>query len=146
MAAPAVHILNGPNLDMLGIREPEIYGKTTLADIEGWCQAAARGPLEFLQSNHEGEIVEKLHAARGVAAGVIINPAGYSFTSIAILDALKVYDGPIIELHISNIHARDELHRHSILSSAATAVIAGLGARGYVTGLQAMYDLVGAGN
>ncbi|MEZ5935254.1 MAG: type II 3-dehydroquinate dehydratase [Alphaproteobacteria bacterium] len=142
MAAPAIHILNGPNLDMLGIREPEIYGKTTLSDIESWCRAAAQGPLEFHQSNHEGEIVERLHAARGVAAGVIINPAGYSFTSIAILDALKIYDGPIIELHISNIHARDELHRHSILSSVATAVIAGLGARGYVTALQAMYDLI----
>jgi 3-dehydroquinate dehydratase-2 len=141
MTAPAIHILNGPNLDMLGTREPEIYGHTTLAEIESWCRAAARGALEFRQSNHEGEIVEMLHAARGTAAGVIINPASYSFTSIAILDALKIYDGLIIELHISNIHARDEFHRHSVLSQAATAVIAGLGARGYVTALQAMYDL-----
>lgn len=142
MTEAAIHILNGPNLDMLGTREPEIYGSTTLAEIESWCRAAARGPLEFHQSNHEGEIVEMLHAARGVAAGVIINPAGYSFTSIAIFDALKIYDGPVIELHISNIHARDALHRHSILSSAATAVIAGLGARGYVAALRAMYDLI----
>jgi 3-dehydroquinate dehydratase-2 len=144
MTAPEIHILNGPILDMLGTREPEIYGHTTLAEIEGWCRAAARGPLVFRQSNHEGEIVEMLHAARGVAAGVIINPAGYSFTSVAIFDALKIYDGAIIELHISNIHARDALHRNSILSAAATAVIAGLGARGYVTALQAMYEMVEA--
>lgn len=142
MTEPVIHILNGPNLDMLGTREPEIYGSTTLVEIENWCRTAARGPLEFHQSNHEGEIVEMLHAARSVAAGVIINPAGYSFTSIAILDALMIYDGPIIELHISNIHARDAFHRNSVLSPAATAVIAGLGARGYVTALQAMYGLL----
>jgi 3-dehydroquinate dehydratase II len=132
MPGPTIHILNGPNLNTLGFREPEIYGSTTLAQIEGWCREAARGP-----------IVEMLQAARGVADGVIINPAGYSFYSVAILDALKIYDGPIIELHISNIHARDAAHRHSIMSQAATAVIAGLGARGYVTALEAMYDLLG---
>jgi 3-dehydroquinate dehydratase II len=144
MSDPIIHILNGPNLNTLGIREPEIYGHTTLAQIEAWCRAAARGPIEFHQSNHEGQIFDLLQAARGVADGVIINPAGHSFYSVAILDALKIYGGPIIELHISNIHARDAAHRNSIMSQAATAVIAGLGARGYVTALGAMYDLLEA--
>jgi 3-dehydroquinate dehydratase II len=144
MTAPTIHIVNGPNLNTLGVREPEIYGRTTLAEIEGWCRDAARGPIEFMQSNIEGEIVNMLQAARGTADGVIINPAGYSFYSVAVLDALKFYGGPVIELHISNIHARDEDHRHSIMSKAATAVIAGLGARGYVTALHAMYDLLEA--
>lgn len=144
MPVPTVHIINGPNLNTLGIREPEIYGSTTLAQIESWCRDAARGPIEFMQSNVEGEIVNMLQAARGTADGVILNPAGYSFYSVAIQDAMKIYGGPIIELHISNIHARDEDHRHSILSKAATAVIAGLGARGYVTALEALYDLIDA--
>lgn len=142
MTNPAIHIINGPNLNMLGTREPEIYGRTTLAEIETWCRDAAHGHIEFKQSNHEGDIVDMLHAARGSADGVIINPAGYSFTSVAIFDALKIYDGKIIELHISNIHARDALHRHSILSAAVTAVIAGLGARGYVTAMEAMYRML----
>jgi len=142
MEQRTIHILNGPNLNMLGIREPEIYGATTLEEIEAWCRAAAQGPIEFRQSNHEGEIVEMLQQARGVADGVILNPAGYSFTSVAILDALKVYGGPVIELHISNIHARDAAHRNSIMSQAATAVIAGLGARGYLLALRAMYELL----
>ncbi|SDF66977.1 type II 3-dehydroquinate dehydratase [Thalassobaculum litoreum] len=144
MSAPTVHIINGPNLNTLGIREPEIYGSTTLAQIESWCRDAARGPLEFRQSNIEGEIVDMVQAARGRADGVIINLAAYSFYSVAIQDALKIYGGPVIELHISNIHARDEDHRHSILSKAVTAVIAGLGARGYVTALEAMYELIDA--
>lgn len=144
MASPVIHILNGPNLDTLGIREPEIYGSTTLAIIEAWCRDIALGPIEFLQSNHEGEIVEMLHAARDVADGVIINPAGFTFTSVAILDALKIYGGPIIELHISNIHARDKIYHKSLVSPVATAVIAGLGARGYPIALQAIYGLVGA--
>lgn len=143
MSESMIHIINGPNLNMLGLREPEIYGTTTLAVIEGWCRAAARGPLEFKQSNHEGEIVDLLHAARGKADGVIINPAGYSFTSVAILDALKIYGGPIIELHISNIHARDPIYHKSLMSPVATAVIAGLGARGYVVALEALYEMLG---
>lgn len=146
MPAPEVHIINGPNLNTLGIREPDIYGHTTLADIEAWCRSAARGPLTFRQSNYEGEIVEMLHAARGVAKGVIINPAGLSFTSVPVLDALKIYGGTIIELHISNIHARDPIYQKSLMSPVATAVIAGLGARGYVTALNAMYDLLDPGS
>lgn len=142
MTAPTIHIINGPNLNMLGTREPEIYGSTTLAEIEAQCRGAARGPLEFKQSNLEGEIVDMLHAARGASDGVIINPAGYSFYSVAIYDALKIYDRPTIELHISNIHARDALHRHSIMSEAVTAVIAGLGAPGYVTAMEALYRML----
>ncbi|MEK9720291.1 MAG: type II 3-dehydroquinate dehydratase [Quisquiliibacterium sp.] len=145
MPSPVIHILNGPNLNTLGIREPQIYGTTTLAEIESWCREAARGGLEFRQSNHEGELVEMLHQARKVADGVIINPAAYSFTSIAIMDALKIYGGPVIELHISNIHARDPIYHKSLMSPVATAVIAGLGARGYVIAMHAMYDLIQAG-
>jgi 3-dehydroquinate dehydratase-2 len=142
MAKPCVHIINGPNLNTLGHREPAIYGTTTLAQIEGWCREAAAGPIEFRQSNYEGQIIEWLHQARGVADGVIINPAGLSFTSVAILDALKIYGGPVIELHISNIHARDPIYHKSLMSPVATAVIAGLGARGYVTALRSMYELL----
>ena len=137
-----IHVLNGPNLDLLGVREPHIYGTTTLADIEGMCREAASGDLVFRQTNHEGQMIDLIHAARGVADGIIINPAGWSFTSIAILDALKTFEGPVIELHISNIHARDAAHRHSILSQAVTAVIAGLGAKGYPVAVKAMTGLV----
>ena len=143
MSAPAIHVLNGPNLDLLGLREPHIYGHTTLARIEEMCRAAARGPLSFAQTNHEGEMIELIHAARDGAAGLIINPAGWSFTSIAIRDALATFDGPVIELHISNIHARDAAHRDSLISAVATAVIAGLGAPGYPVAIAALYDLMG---
>ncbi len=139
-------IVNGPNLNMLGVREPHIYGTTTLAAIEASCRDLARQlgvSLSFHQSNHEGAIVDLLQSARDGADAVIINPAAYSFTSIAIYDALKIFEGPIIEVHISNIHARDELHRHSRLSSAVTAVIAGLGPYGYVVAMQAAVRLVG---
>src|SRR6202795_3767583 len=121
-------ILNGPNLNLLGVREPHIYGTTTLAEIKENCEkvAAQLGlALAFHQSNHEGELVDLIQSARQSADAIIINPAAYSFTSIAIYDALKAFEGPIIELHISNIHARDELHRHSKLSSAVKAVICG---------------------
>ena len=139
-----IHILNGPNLNKLGKREPEIYGYTTLGEIEGWCREAARGPLEFKQTNHEGELIEMIQQAEDEADGLIINPAGYSFTSVALFDALKIVEGPVIELHISNIHARDKLHEHSLLSAAATAVICGLGPRGYLTAMGAMYEMLDA--
>ena len=119
-------ILNGPNLNLLGVREPHIYGSTTLAAIEASCRDAAKflgASLAFHQSNHEGALVELIQGAREGADAIIINPAAYSFTSVATFDALKTFAGPIIEVHISNIHARDELHRHSILSAAAKAVI-----------------------
>ncbi len=133
-------ILNGPNLNLLGAREPEIYGRTTLKEIEAGCRefAAFAGiTLDFHQSNHEGVLVDWIHEARGSADALIINPAGYSFTSVALVDALKTFSGPIIELHISNIHARDELHRHSILSASVKAVICGLGPYGYILAMQA---------
>ena len=139
-------ILNGPNLNLLGVREPHIYGSTTLAAIEACCRDFAKyldAPLDFHQSNHEGELVDLIQSARTKADAIIFNPAGYSFTSIAILDALKTFAGPFIEVHISNIHARDELHRHSILSSAAKAVICGLGPYGYIVAMQAAARMVG---
>jgi 3-dehydroquinate dehydratase-2 len=139
-------ILNGPNLNLLGVREPHIYGSTTLAAIEESCRDFAKflgASLEFQQSNHEGPLVDLIQAARERADAIIINPAGYSFTSIAILDALRIFEGPIIELHISNIHARDELHRHSILSGAAKAVICGLGPYGYILAMQAAAHMLG---
>jgi 3-dehydroquinate dehydratase-2 len=139
-------ILNGPNLNLLGVREPHIYGSTTLAAIEESCQELARfagAQLSFHQSNHEGVLVDLIQSAREKTDAIIINPAGYSFTSIAILDALKAFDGPIFEVHISNIHARDELHRHSKLSSAVKGVIAGLGPYGYIVAMQAALLAIG---
>ena len=141
-----IMILNGPNLNMLGIREPHIYGSTTLDAIKASCEefaSFAGAQLAFHQSNHEGELVDLIQSARTSADALIINPSGYSFTSIALLDALKTFGGPIIELHISNIHARDELHRHSILSGAAKAVICGLGTYGYVVAMQAAAQMLG---
>jgi 3-dehydroquinate dehydratase II len=137
-------ILNGPNLNLLGVREPHIYGTTTLSQIKESCeQHAARLGLQlsFHQSNHEGQIVDWIQSARQTADAIIINPAGYSFTSIAILDAIKAFEGPVIEVHISNIHARDEYHRHSKISSVATAVIAGLGPNGYFAAMHALTQM-----
>jgi len=135
-----IMIINGPNLNLLGIREPHIYGSTTLDAIKASCEDFARfagAQLSFHQSNHEGVLVDLIQSARTDADVLIINPAAYSFTSIAIYDALKIFEGPILEVHISNIHARDELHRHSKLSAAVKAVIAGLGPYGYIVAMQA---------
>jgi 3-dehydroquinate dehydratase-2 len=136
-----VMILNGPNLNLLGVREPHIYGTTTLAEIKENCarEATALGlTISFHQSNHEGELVDLIQSARQTADAIIINPAAYSFTSIAMIDAIKAFDGVVLEVHISNIHARDEHHRHSKISHAATGVICGLGPYGYVAALQAL--------
>lgn len=141
-----LYILNGPNLNLLGEREPEIYGHATLADIERDCRALAQVlglGLDFHQSNHQGVLVDLIQEARLKADALIINPAGYSFHSVPILDALRMVKAPVIELHLSNIHARDEAHRHSMLSSAATAVICGLGAYGYLVAVQAAARLIG---
>ena len=135
-----ITILNGPNLNLLGVREPHIYGSTTLDAIRQACEefaSLASATLSFHQSNHEGALVELIQQARAEADALIINPAGYSFTSVAMFDALKIFEGPIFEVHISNIHARDELHRHSKLSAAVKAVIAGLGPYGYIVAMQA---------
>ena len=140
-----ITILNGPNLNLLGVREPHIYGTTTLAAIEASCRSFAGdlgAALAFHQSNHEGVLVDLVHEARAGADALIINPAGFSFTSVALYDALKTFDGPVIEVHISNIHARDEMHRHSKLSSAVTAVICGLGPYGYIVAMQAAMRVI----
>jgi 3-dehydroquinate dehydratase-2 len=139
-----IFILNGPNLNLLGQREPEIYGRTTLAEIRGWCEADAAElgvGIDFRQSNFEGEIIEAIHTAREAAAGIIINPAAYTFTSIAILDALKMFDKPKIELHISNVHKREPIYHKSLVSQTVTAVMAGFGANGYRIALRAMAEM-----
>lgn len=138
-----IYILNGPNLNRLGTREPGIYGSTTLAQVESLCRdAAGKRPIEFRQTNLEGELMDGIHEAIDHGAAIVINPAGYSFTSIAILDALKMFPGPIIEVHISNIHRREEFYHRSLVSRAATAVIAGLGAKGYVVAVRAVEELL----
>jgi 3-dehydroquinate dehydratase II len=138
-----IFILNGPNLNRLGKREPEIYGTTTLAEIEALCRAEVQGrPVRFHQSNMEGEIVGWIHDAIDEGAGIIINPAGFSFTSIAILDALKMFPGPVIELHISNIHRREAHYHNSVVSKVATAVMAGFGPRGYALAMRAMTGMI----
>lgn len=144
MTAP-IYVLNGPNLNRLGTREPAIYGSTTLGEVEAMCRSAAGEiPVEFRQSNREYEIVDWVHEAIDrPAAGIVINPAAFTFTSIAILDALKMFPPPIIELHISNIHRREDIYQHSLVSKIATAVIAGLGPKGYATAVRAMKDLIG---
>jgi 3-dehydroquinate dehydratase-2 len=139
-----IYVLNGPNLNRLGKREPEIYGTTTLAEIETMCRKAAGDrPIEFRQSNAEHEIVDWIHEAIDRGAGIVINPAGLTFRSIPILDALKMFPGPIFELHISNIHRREEIYQHSLMSRAVTAVLMGLGADGYPTAVAAKVRLLG---
>lgn len=140
-----IFVLNGPNLNRLGTREPHVYGTTTLAEIEAMCRAEAGDqPIQFRQSNYEGQLVEWIHEAVDVAAGIIINPAGLSFTSVPLLDALKLFGAPIIEVHISNIHRREAIYQRSLVSTAATAVIAGLGANGYPFAVRAMLRLLQA--
>jgi 3-dehydroquinate dehydratase II len=143
-----VFVLNGANLNLLGTREPHIYGTTTLADIETMCRerAAHLGmAIEFRQSNSEAVLIDWIHEAIGAASGIVINPAGHSFTSMAILDALKVFRWPIVEVHISNIHRREPLYHRSYISYAATGVIAGLGAHGYVLALEAISEMLRQG-
>ena len=129
-----VLILNGPNLNLLGTREPDVYGTATLADVERLATdaAAARGwTAECVQSNHEGELIDAVHAARGTADAIIINPGGYSHTSVALRDALSGVALPVVEVHITNIHRREEFRHHSYISGVADAVIAGAGITGY---------------
>ncbi|HZV92092.1 MAG TPA: type II 3-dehydroquinate dehydratase [Caldimonas sp.] len=136
-----IYVLNGPNLNRLGQREPDIYGHTTLAQIEALCRRTAGDrALEFRQTNSEAQLIDWIHEAIDRACGIVINPAAWSFTSIAILDALKMFPGPIIELHISNIHRREEIYHRSLMSRAVTAVIAGLGAQGYAVAVQAVVE------
>jgi 3-dehydroquinate dehydratase-2 len=147
--SPQVYVLNGPNLNLLGQREPHIYGHETLADIEAQCRAVAEKlglGLEFRQSNHEGQLIDWIHAARGKAAGIIINPGAYTHTSIAIHDALKAFEGPVVELHLSNVHQREAFRHHSYVSLVAKAVICGFGAHGYELALEGLARLIGPAN
>lgn len=143
-----IHVLNGPNMNLLGVREPEKYGRATLADVEKLCRdTAARFGIDiiFRQSNHEGELVTWIQEAGSKgAAGLVINPAGYTTTSIAILDALLAVSMPVIEVHITNIHARESFRQNSYVSRAARAVITGFGIEGYALAIIGLAGLVGA--
>ena len=137
-------ILNGPNLNLLGTRQPEIYGAETLADVNAACARLAEElgvTTDFRQSNHEGELIDWIHAARDSAAGIVINPAAYTHTSVAILDALKAFEGPVIEVHISNVHQRESFRHHSYVSLRADGVIAGCGTEGYLLALRRVVSL-----
>ena len=141
-----VYVLNGPNLNLLGKRQPQIYGHETLADVERDCRGAAAElglEIRFHQSNREYEIIDWIHEAREVAAGIVINPAAFTHTSVAILDALKTFEGPIIEVHISNVHQRESFRHHSYVTLAASGVIAGFGTQGYTLALQRVARLIG---
>lgn len=144
----AIAVISGPSLNLLGEREPEIYGTTTLAEIEALCrEAAARRDCELLffrQSNHEGVIIDWIQEARGKSTGLVLNPAGFTSTSIAILDALKTYEAPIMEVHLTNIHKREHFRQPSYVSLAATGVIAGLGPHSYIVAVEALARLAGA--
>jgi 3-dehydroquinate dehydratase-2 len=145
--ARTIYVLNGPNLNLLGQREPEIYGRSTLADVEALCRTRAERhglAVTFRQSNHEGDIVDWLQEARQEAAGILINPGAFTHTSIAILDAIIVAAVPVIEVHITNIHAREEFRRHSYVSRVAKAVICGFGIEGYALAIDGLATLVGA--
>jgi 3-dehydroquinate dehydratase-2 len=136
-----VYILNGPNLNLLGVREPHLYGSTTLAQVEQLCRRVA-GELgldcEFRQTNHEGVLVDWVQEARERGAAIVINPAGLSFRSIPLLDALKTVEQPVAEIHVTNIHRRDPLYQHSLVSLAATGVICGFGVFGYELAIRAL--------
>ncbi|WP_099826186.1 type II 3-dehydroquinate dehydratase [Oceaniglobus indicus] len=140
-----IFILNGPNLNLLGLRQPEIYGRETLADVESQCAEIGRPlglEIRLLQSNWEGQIVDWIHEARNVAAGIIINPAALTHTSVAVLDALNAFEGPVFEVHISNVHKRESFRHHSYVSLRADGVIAGFGIEGYGLALRRMGTLV----
>jgi 3-dehydroquinate dehydratase-2 len=143
--APIILILNGPNLNLLGTREPEVYGRDTLKEIEAECRrhAKARGlAVDFRQSNHEGELVGWVQEARGRAAGIIVNAAGYTTTSVALLDALLAVGLPVIEVHLSNIFRREAFRQHSLISLASKGVVCGLGKIGYLVALDAFARLL----
>ena len=139
-------VINGPNLNLLGLREPGVYGATTLPDLQDQCRAAAAAlghELATFQHNHEGALVDRIHAARGEGVGfIVINPGAYTHTSVALLDALNAFDGPVVELHISNIHKRESFRHHSYVSLRADGIIAGLGTQGYALAVQRVARLI----
>ena len=143
-----IYILNGPNLNLLGKRQPEIYGSETLADVERDCRRVASEhglDVNFHQSNREYEIIDWIHEARETASGIVINPAAFTHTSVAILDALNAFDAPIIEVHISNVHRREAFRHHSYVSGVASGVIAGFGTQGYQLAIQRLAHLIKTG-
>ena len=140
-----ITLLNGPNLNLLGLRQPEIYGRETLDDVAAKVSDLAEElglSVRALQSNHEGQLVDWIHEARGSSAAIIINPGAYSHTSVAILDALNAYEGPVLEVHISNIHKREAFRHHSYVSARADGVIAGCGTEGYLLALRRIASLL----
>lgn len=142
---PRILVANGPNLNLLGTREPGLYGAATLADVETLCAEAGQRlglEIDFMQSNHEGALVDAVQAARGTAQGIVINPAAYTHTSVAIADALRAVELPVVEVHISNVHAREEFRKHSYVSPVAAAVIAGAGLNGYRFAIEHLASLL----
>lgn len=140
-------VLNGPNLNLLGTREPATYGHETLDDIAGLCRDTAEShglEVDFFQTNHEGELIERIHQARGMCAGILINPAAWTHTSVAIRDALAAVELPVIEVHLSNVHKRESFRHHSYVSPVAVGVICGLGSNGYRLGIEHFARLLGA--
>jgi len=141
---PRILVLNGPNLNMLGVREPEVYGKETLAEIQAACATHANGAgieVDFRQSNSEAELISWIHDARETADGIVINPAAFTHTSVAILDALVLTELPVVEIHISNIFRRESFRQHSYISAGATGIISGFGSNGYLLALEAIVNL-----
>lgn len=138
-----IYILNGPNLNLLGKRQPDIYGSETLEDVETLCRSVCADGFEvkLLQSNHEGQLIDWIHAAREQACGIVINPGAYTHTSIAILDALHTFEGPVMEVHISQVHKREAFRHQSYVSLRADGVIAGLGLEGYAAGVRRVCQL-----
>ena len=145
MSEPTVVVLNGPNLNLLGEREPEIYGHETLADVESLCRKAASLAglaIDFRQSNHEGVLIDAIHELRSTAAGFVVNAGAYSHTSIALRDALATVEAPVFEVHVSNVYAREPFRHHSHLSAVATGVIVGCGPSGYAYAIARISELV----
>jgi 3-dehydroquinate dehydratase-2 len=145
MALPLIAVLNGPNLNMLGTREPTLYGAATIDDLEALCAETAEAldlSIDFRQTNHEGELITWVQECRTKARGIVINPAGYSHTSVALMDALLAVELPVIEVHLTNIHAREDFRRLSLVSRVAQGVICGLGIRGYGLALTALAEMI----
>jgi 3-dehydroquinate dehydratase-2 len=145
MALPLIAVLNGPNLNMLGTREPTLYGAATIDDLEALCAETAEAldlSIDFRQTNHEGELITWVQECRAKARGIIINPAGYGHTSVALMDALLAVELPVIEVHLTNIHAREDFRHTSLVSRVAQGVICGLGIRGYGLALTALAEMI----
>jgi 3-dehydroquinate dehydratase-2 len=145
MALPLIAVLNGPNLNLLGSREPTLYGAATIDDLEALCAETAEAldlSIDFRQTNHEGELITWVQECRDKARGIVINPAGYGHTSVALMDALLAVELPIVEVHLTNIHARENFRHRSLVSRVAQGVICGLGIRGYGLALTALAEML----